>query len=121
MPDAPHPLLAGSAKKRLFAMLRRTRDPALLRQHLDEHLRWMIGEEGRGRIFLSGTAEPADDVALDGLTVLQAGSLEEARAVADRDPLIVSGAVAYSLHPWIANEGSLTLTVRLSDSSGALR
>lgn len=121
MPDASHPLLAQSAKKRFYAMLRRTQDAALLRRHLDEHLRWMIGEEKRGCVFLSGTAESSDGVVLDGLTIIQAGSLDEARTVAGRDPLIASGAVACSLHPWTVNEGSLTLTLHLSDSTGALR
>jgi len=118
MSDDPAILLARSAKLRLFVMLRRTRDPALLRANVGAHLRWMIAAEKAGHIMLSGPVAPdATASPLDGLTIIRAASLEAAHALAAEDPFIQLGAVDYDMREWIVNEGSIALTVTLSDST----
>lgn len=116
----PHPLLERSAQMVMFIMLRRTEDPVLLRERLTEHLEWMISEEKRGNIFLSGPVAPGDGPALHGLTIIQANSMAEAESIARLDPLIKSGAMTYSLHLWSINEGQLKFTINLSDSTVSL-
>jgi uncharacterized protein YciI len=111
-------LLSRSAKLKLFVMLRRTLDPALLRAHLGEHLRWMIEAEKRGEIFLSGPiARREDGTHLDGMTVVRTATLADAEALAQTDPFVKRGAIAFEMREWTANEGSLSVTVTLSDST----
>jgi uncharacterized protein len=114
-------LLARSAKLKLYVRLRRTLDPALLRAHIGDHLRWMIDAEGRGEIFLSGPIAKRDDgTELDGLTIIKTATPAEAEALAQTDPFVKLGAIAYELREWTANEGALSFTVRLSDSTAKI-
>jgi uncharacterized protein len=113
-------LLSGSARLKLFVMLRRTLEPALLREHLAEHLRWMIAAEKRGAIFLSGPIAKREGAShLDGLTIIRAASLADAEALAADDPLVRIGAVAFEMREWTANEGAINVTVTLSDSAAS--
>lgn len=113
-------LLGGSARLKLFVMLRRTLDPALLREHLATHLRWMIDAEKRRVIFLSGPIAKRDGgTHLDGLTIIRTASLADAEALAAEDPLVKIGAVAFEMREWTANEGAINVTVTLSDSAAS--
>lgn len=115
--ENPLALLEHSAKLKLFVMLRRTVKPDVQRASLGDHLRWMIAAEKAGQIFLSGPIVPREGAAaLDGLTLIRAASFEDAEAIAQGDPFVVRGIVAFELREWIANEGSLSVTVTLSDS-----
>ena len=113
----PAVLLARAAKLRLFVMLRRTVDPARIPEKLGEHLRWMIGEEKAGRVFLSGPVAPRGVTALDGLTILRVRDMAEAEDMAARDPFVQSGIVTFEMREWIVNEGSISVMVTLSDST----
>ncbi len=114
----PAILLARAAKLKRFIQLRRTRDPALLHANIGAHLRWMIAAEQDGHIMLSGPVAPGDgEVQLDGLTIIRAASLADAHALAQQDPFIKLGAVSYELREWTVNEGALTVTLSLSDST----
>lgn len=121
MEDAPstaRALLAKSAKLRLFLMLRQTVDGARLAQNLGDHLVWIIEQEKRGKVFLSGpVASHEGEIRLDGLTVFRAADETEARALADADPFVACGAVGYALREWTVNEGAISISVSLSDSS----
>jgi uncharacterized protein YciI len=101
-------------------MLRHTVDDAKLHEFLSEHLEWMRGNEKAGQIFLSGPTQPTTASALDGLTIIAAASREAADSLAQQDPLIRSGAVTYSMHSWIINEGRIGLTLFLSDQTALL-
>ena len=115
---APHPLLSRSVKLRLFLMLRKTVDKDDLRRRLDAHLGWIIEQERSGRIFLSGpVAAKAGPQALNGLTVLRAADADEAQRIGQEDPLVKAGAVTFEMFEWIVNEGAMSLSITLSDSS----
>jgi len=122
MNDLPQ-LLHKSVRLPLFVMLRRLVHPEAaqdaLKEGLDEHLRWMIAQEQAGRVFLSGPFQllPNDD--LMGLTVLRVADETEADRIAETDPFVRRGYVRYELRRWTAFEGSLQLSIRLSDSSVA--
>ena len=47
--------------------------------------------------------------------VIRAGSLDEARRIADGDPMHASGARGYTVRPWMLNEGGFDLKVTFSD------
>ncbi len=95
--------------KIMYAMLRHTEDDAKLHVLLSEHLEWMGANEKAGLIFASGPTEPTAGSELNGLTIIEAASLEAADALAQQDPLIRSGAVTYSMHSWNINEGRIVL------------
>ena len=56
----------------------------------------------------------------EGLFVIRAESLREAHEIVSADPMHVSGARRFRIRPWLINEGSLSLTVRLSAARGTL-
>ena len=54
------------------------------------------------------------------MIVYRAESLDAARALADNDPMHLSGARSYVLRRWMINEGSLSLNVGLSTNQVTL-
>jgi uncharacterized protein len=102
----------------LFVMLRRTLDQTILRANIGAHLRWMVDAEKRGQIFLSGPVAPREGMTkLDGLTLIRAANLDEAEELAATDPFVKLGAIEYEIREWTANEGAISMTVTLSDST----
>ena len=55
-----------------------------------------------------------------GMIVYRAASMDEARSIADADPMHTSGARTYVLRKWLINEGSLSLNVGLSTNEVCL-
>ena len=49
-----------------------------------------------------------------GLIVYRAESMEQAKQIANSDPMHKSGARTYTLRKWLINEGSFSLNVGLS-------
>lgn len=114
----PDTLLARAAKLKLFAVVRRTRDQARLKERLSDHLRWMIQQEQIGKIFLSGPVSSGNGATqLDGLTIVRADALDAAQSIVNDDPLVASGIVEVDVFEWVVNEGGLHLFVTLSDST----
>ena len=86
---------------------------------LAEHLAYQADLENRGIMFAAGplaNAEKPDQWSGDGLIVIRAQSMEEARSIAENDPMHKSGARTFTVNPWLVNEG--TLTVSVSFASG---
>ena len=70
-------------------------------------------------------AGPTSDASGDsmegaGMVIYRAASMDEARALADADPMHSSGARVYTLKKWLVNEGSLSLNVGLSTGKAVL-
>ena len=89
-----------------------------LKPYLADHLAYMIALEKQGKLFASGPF--GDGTRGDGMTIVRAGSAEEARAIALRDPFVVNGIRTFKIEPWTAMEGSLSLTVHFSDGSARI-
>ncbi len=53
----------------------------------------------------------------DGMVIIRAGSLAEAREIAESDPMHSSGARTFTIRPWLMNEG--TITVKINFAAGA--
>lgn len=89
-----------------------------LAAQLGAHLAYQKDLEARGITFAAGPF--ADDAEREwsgeGMIIVRAGSIAEARAIADADPMHSSGARNYRVRPWLLNEGSCTLTVRYSEN-----
>jgi uncharacterized protein YciI len=86
-------------------------------EHLEEHLQFQVSLEREGVMFAAGPMWSDDEQSWEGegMVVVRAGSRQEAIAIAQRDPMHVSGARSFQVRPWLINEG--TLTVRLDYSS----
>jgi uncharacterized protein YciI len=85
---------------------------------LPVHLAYMIDLEKRGLLFASGPFLAGKDLLPGtGMTILRAGSFEEAEAIAREDPLNKSGVRTFEVRTWQMNEGSFTVTINYSDKS----
>ena len=91
-------------------------------KNLEEHLAYQIDLEARGIMF--GAGPFADDTETnwegEGMVIVRAASLAEARAIAEADPMHKSGARKFRIRPWLLNEGSYTVTVRYSQQYRAI-
>ncbi|MGI9372277.1 MAG: YciI family protein [Hyphomicrobiales bacterium] len=89
---------------------------------MGEHLAYQKKLEAAGKLFAAG---PMGDEAgavwsREGLIILSAENLEEARALAQGDPMHAQGKKKFTVQPWLMNEGCLRVEVRLSDKSANL-
>jgi hypothetical protein len=85
---------------------------------LPQHLEYMIGLEKKGQLFASGPlTAAAGQPQGDGLSILRAASMEEARAIAGADPFVVHKLRSFELREWTVMEGSLGLKINFSDQS----
>ena len=96
--------------------------PEDVKASLPDHLAYQAELEGTGKLAFAGpmSDETGEHMEGVGLIIYRAASLEEARALADADPMHLSGARSYVMRRWLINEGSLTLQVGLSTGSNAL-
>ncbi|NKC14427.1 MAG: hypothetical protein GKR94_20270 [Gammaproteobacteria bacterium] len=98
-------------------------DPNAVPAHLPAHLEYQRDLEAAGKLVLAGPL--SDDAGGQmqgvGLIIYRAASLEEARAIAEADPMHASGARTFRLRRWLVNEGSLDLSVGLSTGKAVLR
>lgn len=90
--------------------------PEDVKAALPDHLAYQATLERAGKLAFAGpmSDESGERMQGTGLIVYRADSLDEARALADADPMHERGARKYVLRRWMINEGSLTLSVGLS-------
>ena len=80
-------------------------------EKLDETLTWLAEK--------LATDDEADWHG-EGMVIIRANSLAEAKQVAANDPMHKSGARTYRVRPWLMNEGSFTVKVTYSDQKHAV-
>jgi uncharacterized protein len=90
-------------------------------ENLPRHLEFQEKLEREGVMFAAGPHWTDDEQGWDGegMVVIRAASLAEARAFAAADPMHKSGARSYRVRPWLVNEGHLA--VRLDFATGRFR
>lgn len=83
---------------------------------LADHLAYQAKLEADGRLAFAGPVsdESGEEMFGEGMIIYRAASLEDARALADADPMHARGVRSYTLRCWLINEGSFTLSVGLS-------
>jgi uncharacterized protein len=120
--EAAQLLLRSMLNKPLYVALRTPRDTSRMEELLEPHLRWAIAAERRGELFASGpfVAEGVSPGMLGGMSIVRAGSEQEARAILAADPFVAAGVFSLELRRWLLMEGGFTLTVRLSDQRSQL-
>jgi uncharacterized protein YciI len=106
-------------RRKFYAVLSQpSPTPEKLKGLLPAHLEYMIGLEKRGVLFASGPlSDGSGPPTSAGLTILRVGTAEAAREIAQADLLVQSGLRTFELKEWTIMEGTLGLTVNLSDQS----
>ena len=108
----------GLLGKRLYVIMTEpTGGLEALAENLDAHLAFQKDLEARGIMFAAGPLADDDEVYWEGegMVIIRADSLAEARAIAESDPMHKAGARRFRVRPWLVNEGGLTLKVTFSD------
>ncbi len=114
---ADHARSKGVLGKQLF-MVRSTPTVSTdkLAEHLPPHLGYQKQLEDDGVLVFAGPLSDAEgeNWSGEGLVIYRAGSIEEARKIADADPMHANGLRTYELRAWLLNEGSLNVSLSLS-------
>lgn len=86
-------------------------------KNLPAHLEHQCQMEREGIMLAAGPHWTDDEQEWlgEGTFVIRARSLVHAKEIAAADPMHAAGARAFSVRPWLINEGSLTLRVSFSD------
>ncbi len=86
-------------------------------ENLDAHLTFQVELEKKGIMFGAGPHWSEDEKRWegDGMVIIRAGSLAEAREIAASDPMHSSGARSFTVRPWLMNEGTVTIKISYSD------
>ncbi len=97
-------------------------DGAAVKAALPDHLAYQAKLEAEGALVFAGpmSDETGEEMQGMGMIVYRARSFEDARELARNDPMHRAGARSFTLRKWLINEGSLTLSVRLSGQAVAL-
>lgn len=92
------------------------KSPEDLKAMLPAHLAYQGELEAAGKLAFAGpiSDESGDKLLGEGMMIYRAETLEEARALADGDPMHSSGTRRYEMRRWLLNEGSLNLSIGLS-------
>lgn len=120
-----HVTLERLLRKRLYvAMIRPVRplDDELSEQigaMLPAHFEWLFEEERKGRIFAAGPFLGENEATYtgDGMFILRAGSLGEAREVMAGEPIVQRGLRTAEVSAWELNEGAISVRISYSDGT----
>ena len=85
--------------------------------NIEAHLKFQIELEQKGIMFGAGPFWTDDEKQWlgEGMVIIRAGSLDEAKKIAATDPMHASGARTFRVRPWLLNEGTVTIKVSYSD------
>ncbi len=110
----------GSLALELYAVVSTpVKTPEELRANLPAHLAYQAEREQEGQLVMAG---PLSDLGGDmmegvGMIIYRAESLEAARALAEADPMHLTGTREFTIRRWLVNEGSFQLDIKLSAQS----
>jgi uncharacterized protein YciI len=113
----------GMLRKQLYVVLTTpTKGMEPVMAIIKEHLDFQVDLERRGIMFGAGPFwnDAEDAWEGEGMVIIRAGSLAEAKAIAASDPMHKSGARSYTVRPWLLNEGTVTVKLTYSDGRGEI-
>ncbi len=86
-------------------------------ENLEDHLKFQVELEQKGIMFGAGPFWTEDEQRWEGegMIIIRAESIAEARKIAESDPMHASGARTFTIRPWLLNEGMVTMKVTYSD------
>ena len=92
-------------------------DPKNMMTYLPKHLEYQLELERKGIMFGAGPLFEEDKPKgppAAGMIIIRADSMEQAREIADADPMHKAGVRNYTLRKWFLNEGSLEVSLKFS-------
>ncbi len=91
--------------------------PEEMQNILPRHLAYQKEVESAGKLFLAGPVSDAsaENMSGGGMIIYRASSIEEARKIAEEDPMHKEGGREFTVRAWLVNEGSLSFSITLSD------
>ncbi len=93
--------------------------PEEMKEILPRHLAYQMEMEAAGKLFLAGPlSDPSGkEMSGGGLIIYRASSIEEARQLAEGDPMHREGGRTFEVKAWLINEGSLQVGLSLSNQN----
>lgn len=90
--------------------------PEEFSKYLPDHLAYLQEQERAGRLMMAGPLSDEAGIEMSGIgfQVWRAQSWDEAKALADGDPMHVAGAKVFEMRRWLINEGSISIGIGLS-------
>lgn len=114
---------AGMLQKQLYAVFTTpTNGMGPVMENIEEHLKFQVELEQKG-IMLGAGPFWADDEHTwngEGMVIIRAENLEDARRIAATDPMHSSGARSFIVRPWLLNEGRVTVEINFSTGKHAV-
>ena len=88
----------------------------------EDHLAYQAEMESQGKLVLAGplSDDSGNEMSGSGMILYRAASMDEARTLAENDPMHARGARSFTLRKWLVNEGSLNISVGLSTGKAVL-
>jgi uncharacterized protein len=85
--------------------------------NIEPHLKFQVELEQKGIMFGAGPFWTDDEREWrgEGMVIIRASSLTEAKKIAASDPMHSSRARTFEVRPWLLNEGSITVKISYSD------
>jgi uncharacterized protein len=114
-------LLGSFLHKEVYVVVTRPVTSPEIRPRLLDHLENQVKLEREGVMFAAGPLfEEGGQGPVAGMFVIRAKSFEEARRIADSDPLHQAGLRTYEIRKWQINEGQIQLKVNFSDQTAEI-
>jgi len=114
----PDQLTSEMLRKELYVVTTKPARSAEIQKMLPQHLEYQVKLEREGKLFGAGPIwDEPDKTPVGGMIIIYAASFQQARDIADNDPLHKYGLRQYTIQKWMLNEGSLTVTLRFSDQT----
>ena len=89
--------------------------PEEMMKHIDAHLDRQVELEQAGIMFGAGPLFNDGSTVPDaGMIIVRADSFEEAKKIADGDPMHIHGVRKYTIQRWRMNEGSFNVRISYS-------
>ncbi|MBX2824394.1 MAG: hypothetical protein KTR33_06670 [Gammaproteobacteria bacterium] len=106
----------GSLALELYVVESTPVKPEQLKEQLPAHLAYQGEQEKQDNLVFAGplSDDTGEQMEGTGLIVYRAESLDAARAIAEADPMHASGTRNFRIRRWLINEGSLQISVKLS-------
>lgn len=107
----------GMLQKQLFAIFTTPVDGlGAVFANMEEHLNFQVQLEKDGILYAAGPlwTDDGEEWEGEGMVIVRAASIAEAKAVAERDPMHKAGARTFRIRPWLINEGSVTVRLDYS-------
>lgn len=113
----------GALAYQLFAVASQpSAPPEQMQEILPRHLAYQKQMEAEGKLFLAGplSDHTGTEMSGAGLLIYRVADIDEARAIAENDPMHKEGGRTFTIQAWLVNEGALNFQLRLSEQKAAL-